>query len=180
MSWTAPMTAVVGATLTAAQWNANVRDNLLETCVAKATTNGSYFVGRGVNSVAEVVADDDTVATQEDTTSTTYTNLTTVGPQVTLTTGAAAFVTVTAMIAGPGLGNSCHADFTISGATTRAASDTTCLRAEHDTNEFNRMSVRSLVTGLNPGVNVFTMVYKTGTAAAIARFRDRNMIVEPL
>jgi len=178
MAWTPPFTAVDGNTLTAAQWNSGVRDNLNETAPAKATTAGGYFVATGTNAIAQRVMNDNTVAAQEDTTSTTYANLTTPGPTVTLTTGTSALVIVSAMVAGPGLGNSCHADFDISGATTRAADDTTCLRVEHDTNEFNRMSVMTRVS-LNAGSNTFTMKYKTGTAAATARFRDRNLIVIP-
>ena len=37
MAWTAPMTAVSGSVLTAAQWNTNVRDNLLETAPANCS-----------------------------------------------------------------------------------------------------------------------------------------------
>lgn len=37
MAWTAPMTASANGTLTAAQFNTHVRDNLLETETAKAT-----------------------------------------------------------------------------------------------------------------------------------------------
>lgn len=37
MAWTAPLTAALNGTLTAAQFNTHVRDNLLETEAAKAT-----------------------------------------------------------------------------------------------------------------------------------------------
>jgi len=38
MAWFTPLAGVSTATLTAAQWNASVRDNLLETAPAKATS----------------------------------------------------------------------------------------------------------------------------------------------
>lgn len=52
MAWTAPMTASAGA-LSAAQWNQQVRDNLLETEAAKAVTTGSYIAQSDTNQLAE-------------------------------------------------------------------------------------------------------------------------------
>ena len=56
MAWTAPMTAVANAVFTAAQFNTHVRDNLLETAPAKATTTGGYFVATGTNTIVQRVA----------------------------------------------------------------------------------------------------------------------------
>lgn len=53
------MTAVSGAAFTAAQFNTHVRDNLLETAPAKATTANGLFVATGLHSIEEQV-----VATQ--------------------------------------------------------------------------------------------------------------------
>lgn len=55
MAWSTPITAVSGTILTAAQWNTHVRDNLLETMPAKATTADRMFVTTGPNSIAQNV-----------------------------------------------------------------------------------------------------------------------------
>jgi hypothetical protein len=109
------------------------------------------------------------VATQQQTTSTSYTDLGTVGPAVTLETGAAAKVTVTAAS-----NTTAFMGFAISGATTRAATDTDALRV--DSGSTSRASMTTLVTGLTPGSNTFTAKYRviggTGT------WLDRAIIVE--
>lgn len=51
MSWTAPLTAVAGNSLTAAQFNTYVRDNLNETEVARAFFTGNMLIANGSNSV---------------------------------------------------------------------------------------------------------------------------------
>lgn len=53
MAWSAPITAVTNATLSAAQWNASVRDNLNETAPAKATVANRVIVTNGANTVRE-------------------------------------------------------------------------------------------------------------------------------
>lgn len=55
MAWTTPLTAVSGSILTAAQWNASVRDNLNETAPAKATTADRMFVTTGPNALQQNV-----------------------------------------------------------------------------------------------------------------------------
>jgi hypothetical protein len=177
------MTAVVGAVLTAAQWNANVRDNFLETVPAKTTGAGQYPVGTAANSIAMRSVSSSTIATQESTTTlTSYGDLATVGPVVTVTTGTSALVYVTAMVADTNLGRADFADFDISGASTRSAQDATSARFEQDTNEFQRYTAVTHVTGLNAGSNVFTMKYKIASAGttSAANFRDRHLIVYPL
>ena len=52
MAWSAPMTAVSGSVLTAAQFNTYVRDNLNETAPAKATAAGQIFVSTAANAIA--------------------------------------------------------------------------------------------------------------------------------
>ena len=78
MAWTAPMTAASNATFTAAEFNAHIRDNLLETEPAKATTNDSYFVTTGANAIAQRSPGSDVINTMQTTTSTSYTNLSSV------------------------------------------------------------------------------------------------------
>ena len=92
MAWNTPATAAPNSVLTAAMWNASVRDNLLETAPAKAQVAGRIIVTNGVNSVAERAISQGVVEASESTTSATYVDLTTTGPVVTVTTGGRALV----------------------------------------------------------------------------------------
>ena len=51
MAWTAPRTWVAGETVTAALMNTHVRDNLLETMVAKTTAAGDLVYASAANSL---------------------------------------------------------------------------------------------------------------------------------
>jgi hypothetical protein len=92
MAWTAPMTAVDNTIWTSSQWNTHVRDNLLETMAGKATTAGRWFVSTGANAIAERVITQASTTTSQTTTSASFTDLATVGPAVTVTTGTKAIV----------------------------------------------------------------------------------------
>lgn len=96
MAWTAPLTAVSGAALTAAQWNATVRDNLLETAPAKSTGVAAHFVSAGTNTIAQRQIIQETIDTLESTIQTTFGNITggTVGPSVTVTCSLAALTMI--------------------------------------------------------------------------------------
>ena len=54
MSWGTPATAVVGDPITAAFWNTNGRDNLLETAPAKVTTAGDIVYATGASALARL------------------------------------------------------------------------------------------------------------------------------
>lgn len=56
MAWTAPATVITGDLLTAALWNAQVRDNMLETAAAKVTTAGDIVYATGANALARLAA----------------------------------------------------------------------------------------------------------------------------
>ena len=58
MAWTAPATATVGQVLTAAFWNAQVRDNFKEAAPSKVTTKGDIVVASGANTIDRVAAFD--------------------------------------------------------------------------------------------------------------------------
>lgn len=92
MAWTAPMTAVTNDVWTSAQFNANVRDNLLETMPGKATTAGALFTATGANAIAQRSAAAAVVNTSQTRANAAYGDLTTVGPSVTVTTGTSALV----------------------------------------------------------------------------------------
>ncbi len=118
-----------------------------------------------------------TVATSETTTSTSYTDLTTAGPAVTVTTGTKALVIVSAQVQHTiDTGDSFMA-YAVSGATTTAATDTTCLvMSDVVTANPNRASAASVIT-VTAGSNTFTAKYRSGGGGSGANFRNREIFV---
>lgn len=158
------MTAVANAAFTAAQFNAHVRDNLNETAVAKATTAGRWFVATGANSLAERAISAATVDTAETTASSSFADLTTDGPAVTVTTGTTALVSMSCQIANNTAGGVGVTGFAVSGASAVAASDTTGLNFESSAaSDQARFGAFQLVTGLTAGSNTFKLRYRTLT-----------------
>lgn len=179
MAWTTPPTFSDGSVLTAAQLNAALRDNLNETAPAKATTQGAYFVTTALNSIAQRVPVVSSIATAETTTSTTYTDLATVGPTVTTTTGPNALICITSGVSNNTAGGITKTGFDISGATTVAAQDVFSFGATSGVaNNFYQGSLAMIFTGLTPGSNTFLMKYKT-QAAGTAAFSSRRLSVIP-
>jgi hypothetical protein len=182
MAWSTPLTAVANATLTAAQWNASVRDDLNETAPAKATAAGQLWVSTAANAGAmRTPAFAHTTAS--DTTGS-------IGTYVDLAGGAATAVTVTSGVAvitghgasmsnGTGGGNS-NMSFAITGATTLAADDSKTIRyISPNNNDSCRMCAVHFTPGLTAGSNTFTPKYKT-TTGGTATFGQRHMLVIPL
>lgn len=177
MAWGTPLTAVSNAALTAAQWNASVRDNLLETAPAKATTAGGIFVATGANAIAQRVPLASTIATSETATATSYTNLATVGPQVSVTTGTQALVLWSAQMGNNTSGQNNYLSVAVTGATTTAASDTWATRYQSfGANARHRATAFHWFT-LNAGSNIFTMSYRVD--AGTGTFLDRELLVIP-
>lgn len=118
-----------------------------------------------------------TVATSESTTSTTYVDLATAGPAVTITTGTKALVIVTAEQYANTSERS-NTGYAVSGASTVAATDTTALRLYGSSANVPQMraSSVSLLTGLTAGSNTFTCKYKAGVGAT-AIFSNRVITV---
>ena len=116
-----------------------------------------------------------TVATTQTTTSTSYTDLTTSGPAVTLATGTSALVTVAFQGYNSGAGYLSYMSVAVSGATTIAAADSTAAVVRYDNNI--SASATFLLTGLTAGSNTFTAKYKTSTAATTATFINRHLTV---
>lgn len=184
MAWSAPMTAVAGGVVLAADFNQYVRDNLLATEAAAAANVGGFFVSTGSNAVTERVFTTATVDTNETTTSTTYTDLATVGPAVTVTTGTKALV-----ISGGRIGantNTAGAPSTkmswaVSGATTVAASDNWAAGAVHASTDATRSEVYYtsrwwLIETLNAGSNTFTAKYAVSSGTGTYLFRSIHVL----
>ena len=119
-----------------------------------------------------------TVATTQGTSSTSYTDLATAGPAVTVTTGTKALVIVTGTLQNGGVAVGQRMSFAVSGATTLAASDANSAYnyiATTATVEIG-FSRAILLTGLTAGSNTFTTKYKA-TSAGTIYFGDRSIIV---
>ena len=180
MAWSAPLTAVAGVALTAAQWNASVRDDLLETGPANATTAGRLIVTDAANSVVERAILRAFVDTQETTTSASYTSLATAGPAVTITTGASAIQFIEAKLGNQTSATAAFASYAVSGSTSIAAADNISLQFRSpNANDFVRCSVVDMNFGsLTPGSNVYTMQYQVSSGTGF--FAQRKIIVMAL
>ena len=178
MAWSAPMTAIAGATFTAAQFNQYIRDNLNECPTAKATSDAQFFVSTGANAVAARELSGDTVLASQATTSTTYTNLATVGPQVSVNTSDRAVVFFASQLTNSLSNGASSFSVAVSGATSVAASDD--WRVVQDgvaAGNANRVGVTHQFSGLNAGSNTFTMQYKVGSGTGT--YERREIVVLP-
>jgi hypothetical protein len=181
MSYTTPLTAVSNAPFTAAQYNASDRDNMLVTPAALASATGRIFVTTGANSIAERVISTAAVATSQSTASTTFTNLATVGPQVTVTTGANALVIVASDLGSDTASSFAQAAYEVTGATTIVATTDRGLQFRSGiANQSVRASCVHMETALTPGSNVFTMKYETSSGGGNATFTNRRLTVMAL
>ncbi len=184
MAWTAPRTWVTGETVTAALMNAHIRDNLLETSAATVTTAGDIAYADAANSMGSRVgigaANTHLVSTGTDPAwseigtdvdgasgDSVLTSYTPLGDfdwsfagqiEVTVTTGTEALVLWKARMFNNTGGSSTFLSYSVSGATTVAASDTFAIFYEssgaNDAAEFGGFDLR---TGLTAGSNVFTL-----------------------
>lgn len=179
MAWTAPMTAVATQVFTATQFNTHIRDNLLETEAAIATTAGAMFWTVGANDITERTPISQKIATDESTTSTSFADLATVGPAVTVDTGTTALVFYSATVWNSGANNLMEISYEISGATTVAASSANAAIMDGVTaTDTPRISSFNVQTGLNPGSHAFSMKYRT--SAGTAHFLNRELVVIPI
>ena len=178
MAWTSPITFVSGTTLTATQLNTYLRDNLSELAPAKATVPGSYFCSTGTNSIAQRTPDTALITTSQTTTSTSYVDLGTVGPTVSVSTGAYAFVITTCQMENNTNDFQTYMSFAISGATTRSALDATAVGKDGTpAGNHCRLTNFDLINNLTPGTNTFTAKYRVG--GGTGTFAQRRLSIFP-
>lgn len=180
MAWTTPITWTAGTTLTAAQLNTYLRDNLLTLSPALATGSGNYFVSDGVNQIAERTPETEIITTSQSTATTSFTDLATVGPTVTADTGTHALIILSCQTQSNTGSAQSNMSYAISGATTRAAADSWALTLDGVTaaNPW-RMSTFHLVEDLTAGTNTFTAKYRAG-GAGTGTWADRRITIWPL
>lgn len=120
-----------------------------------------------------------TVATSQTTTSTSYTDLATAGPAVTVTTGTLALVIISARQENNTAGQWCYMSFAVSGATTTAAADANGLQNSNSVTALNQIHAsRAVLVTLTPGSNTFTSKYRV--TAGTGTWVTRDIIVIPL
>lgn len=139
-------------------------------------TAASSNTGSSIGNIAGA-----TVNTYETTTSTSYTNLTTAGPSVTITTGTEVYITIDATSARnvSGSGNNAWIAVEVSGATTIAATDDNSVTASGTGWGYGvPMSRRFKLTGLTPGSNIFTIKYRVNGSEF--GFDHRDITVETI
>ncbi len=177
MGYTVPLTAVSNTALTASQWNASMRDNMLETPAAKFTVASQLFVSTGANAGAVRVPSMGVVATLETTASTTYTDLATAGPNSGgIITGPKALVGLHCYSNHASTGVPALMSFAVSGASTIAAADAFAIGMEGPNG--CRVGSLQMIDTLTPGNNTFTAKYRT--ISGTATFQARRISVIPL
>lgn len=116
------------------------------------------------------------VTTNETTTSTSYTGLTT-ALSTTVTTGTRAFVIISAEIELAATASRGYMSFAVSGATTIASSDAFSINIKTNADQtIDAHSYGYIVTGLTAGSNTFTTQYKSGQGNTIY-FANRRISV---
>ena len=171
-------TATTGTTVTGL--TALVANDVVEIFSAVARTVADVYTQTQSDTKYSLKTVADKIDTSQTVTSTSYVDMATVGPTVTLTTGTSVLVNVGAFLIA-NAANNAYMGFTVSGASTLAASDNNSLQwsnASVTTNFALRATRQVLVTGLTPGVNTFTSKYRvTGGTGTIA---DRTISVQPI
>lgn len=119
------------------------------------------------------------VATSQTTTSTTYVDLATAGPAVTINTGTSALVTVSAGITSTDVNGYTMMSYGVTGATTSTAVDARALQFIHSVGSFGHaLSFQYVHTGLTAGTNTFTAKYRV--TAGTGTFANRSISVQTL
>lgn len=181
MAWTAPKTWTTSEVLFASDLNTYVTENLLTTAPALATQVGSWFVSDGENATAERLIQYAEINTPESTTSTSYTDLATVGPSVTITSGeGGAFCFFATTFDNAGVGDLLIASPTITGeAGNEAEAPSSDDRSVHSSTE-GAYGNLVFYDGLQPGENTFTLKYRIGSGSTgTGTFSNRRIMVWP-
>lgn len=177
MAWSTPLTAVSGAALTDSQWNASVRDNLLTTFPALATTAGQLAVATGANAIAARSCPADIVSAAEAVVATSYGNISggTVGPTVTVTTGTSVMVVLACQLSNTTGGAASYMSYAISGATPQSAADSQALYYE-SSNAGDIIGIGTVIPNtVTAGSNTFQAKYKVG--AGNGTFGSRRLAI---
>jgi hypothetical protein len=142
------------------------------------TTSAALFFDIVQSATASFTTSLATVATDQTTTSTSYVDLATAGPAVTVTTGTKVLVSVKASMANGAASTGQLMGVAVSGATTLAASDTYAAGYKYiATVNFQPVFAATfLIEGLTAGSNTFTAKYRSATGDTVY-FKERMISV---
>lgn len=178
MAWVTPPTFVSGNVLTAAQLNI-LSGDLNETAVAKASAGGQLFVSTAANALAVRTPANATVLTSETTASTTFANLATVGPSVTVTTGTSALVIVSCEMSNNTIGGFAYSGHDITGSSGIPADSSRTVNCRAAATNTGIHASFALHQGsLIAGSSTFKMMYQI-SAAGTGAFQNRTISVVP-
>ena len=179
MAWTSPVTVVARDLVTAALWNASVRDNLNECAIAKAGTAGRIFAASALNALAERVPDSVLVGTGQTTASLTYVDLATAGPAVTHSTSTKCLASWGAIMSNNTAGQGARMGEALSGSNTVAASDTNsvCIESANANDAFQCMWT-TVFDPITAGSLTITAKYRA-VGAGTASFTSRIVSMIP-
>lgn len=183
-------TVAPGQTITSA-WGNNVRDGLINSFASLAArtsqvsspVEGMVSYLNDVNSLqlhngsqwVPTIPASANVDTSQTTTSTTYADLATGGPTVTVVTGTSAIVWIGGLANNSGANNS-FIGVAVSGATTIAAADLQAYDVFGANNVCSSFCYK--ISGLTPGSNTFTAKYRV--SGGTGTYQSRNLTVLPL
>jgi hypothetical protein len=150
-------------------------------------SNGAVTITSTAPAVVSSVISASYIVTSQATTSTSFTDLATVGPTVTLTTGTSVVCHAYARVVPSSAAGSPVISVAVSGATTIAASDSigangggaASVSTPSAGYSYN-MGASFIFTGLTPGSNTFTLKYRTDNASWAQTFADRALVVQRL
>lgn len=182
MAWTTPRTFTAGSSLSSADLNLYLRDNMLETMAAKATEEGGIFCASATNEISERLTKRSEVLAAETTTSFSYTDLATSGPAVTITSGSGgAICWFGSLLDNNTSGFSANMSVTITGAAAAAAAapadDDRALVGGGSGQDIQSSQV-IFYDGLTAGSNTFTCKYRV-SGGGTGTFRRRRLVVFP-
>jgi hypothetical protein len=178
MAWSAPLTAVSNTSLTAAQWNATVRDNLNESPMAKATTSGSHFAATGANAIAERVPATASLLTLDTTTSSGYVGAMsggTSGPQVIVACGTKALVSWHVRQSSSVAGTNVWTSYAIGVPTSLGGNDQWSVSYDQAGQIYHGITV--VETGVVAGTQAFQMQFRV--SGGTGTFASRRINVVP-
>ena len=179
MAWTSPLTAVASTTMTAAQWNTFLRDNLNAQGPTSATASGQLLVTTGFGSLTMRTPGVNFVSTSGTTASASFVELDSDGAQVTITTGNKAMVTIGSGISNSTAGCGGRASIDLAGDTERAADELNVVAGDSgNASDFFKLTWTTIYDPLNPGVQIFGMRYRAA-GGGTASFNDRLIAVVP-
>lgn len=180
MTWIAPITVATNDILSAAQYNVSVRDNLLETAPAKATGSGNMFSVSANNQIGERDVNSSYLDVSEQTVSTSYADLDTTGPSVTVDCAVAIVLFSARMRNVNGDGKGAYASVAGSGSTVFSASDAIGISVSGIAANNPMRIGGQFAVALTPGSNTFTMKYRCQVGYAPCQFEQRELVVIPL